>query len=318
MSKPSWLPPLAVVSMSGGKDSTATGLIALDQYGEGSVRCVFADTGNEHPATLEYIYDYLPSIFGPIHTVKADFAKKMEGKRKFIQEKWPEHGIAQKKIDRALAILQPTGNPFLDLCMWKGRFPSRMAQFCTQELKRYPLETYFFDLMANFRNVEIESWRGVRRDESAKRKDTALRERAAEGFWIVHPIAEWTAQQTVDFVISKGVKLNVLYERGMGRVGCMPCINVRKDELAEIARRFPDEIDRIREWEALVSDAAKRDMATFFAVQTDEREYGVDFIAAHGIDGKVRWAQTKYGGKEIDPEKVGDAPMCSSSYGLCE
>jgi Lon protease-like protein len=34
----------------------------------------------------------------------------------------------------------------------------------------------------------------------------------------------------------------------MGRVGCMPCINCRKDELREIALRFPETIERIERW----------------------------------------------------------------------
>lgn len=29
---------------------------------------------------------------------------------------------AEERIYRALEILKPTGVPFLDLCMWKGRF----------------------------------------------------------------------------------------------------------------------------------------------------------------------------------------------------
>ena len=34
---------------------------------------------------------------------------------------------SNKAKRRALAVMYPSGNPFLDLCMWKGRFPSRMA-----------------------------------------------------------------------------------------------------------------------------------------------------------------------------------------------
>ena len=41
-----------VVSVSGGKDSTATYLLALEQTG-GDFDAVFADTGNEHEATYE-------------------------------------------------------------------------------------------------------------------------------------------------------------------------------------------------------------------------------------------------------------------------
>lgn len=43
-----------VVSVSGGKDSTATYLLCLEQTG-GDFDAVFADTGNEHEATYEYV-----------------------------------------------------------------------------------------------------------------------------------------------------------------------------------------------------------------------------------------------------------------------
>lgn len=36
-----------VVSVSGGKDSTATALVALELHGRDACRFVFADTGNE-------------------------------------------------------------------------------------------------------------------------------------------------------------------------------------------------------------------------------------------------------------------------------
>ncbi|HIE0248828.1 TPA: phosphoadenosine phosphosulfate reductase family protein [Pseudomonas aeruginosa] len=46
-----------IISVSGGKDSTATLLLAIAVEAP-NIRGVFADTGNEHELTLEYI-DYL-------------------------------------------------------------------------------------------------------------------------------------------------------------------------------------------------------------------------------------------------------------------
>ena len=43
---------IILVSISGGKDSTATLLLALER--EKDVRAVFADTGNEHQLTYDY------------------------------------------------------------------------------------------------------------------------------------------------------------------------------------------------------------------------------------------------------------------------
>lgn len=46
-----------IVSISGGKDSTATLLLAIALETE-NLQAVFADTGNEHEQTNEYL-DYL-------------------------------------------------------------------------------------------------------------------------------------------------------------------------------------------------------------------------------------------------------------------
>ena len=309
--------PLAVVSVSGGKDSTATALLAMDRMGRENCRFLFADTGNEHELTLEYVYDYMPKVFGEVTTVKADFTRQIAGKRTYVTDKWPGKGVPQTIIDRALSVLHPTGNPFLDLCTWKGRFPSRMAQFCTQELKRRPLDTYMMDRLAE--GYELSSWRGIRRDESANRKDAKDSERAAEGWMIEHPIASWTAQQTVDFVVNRGVRLNPLYSLGMKRVGCMPCINAGKDELNEISKRFPEHIDRIREWESIVCLAAKLGWTTFFTDSlATEDETNEEIFQRLNIDARIQWAQTSRGGRQQDFLRLQEPQACSSMYGLCE
>jgi 3'-phosphoadenosine 5'-phosphosulfate sulfotransferase (PAPS reductase)/FAD synthetase len=307
---------LAVVSVSGGKDSTATALIAMDRMGRENCRFVFADTGNEHELTIDYVNNYMPTVFGQVITLRADFTRVMAGKRAFIEKHWANHGVPAEFISRALLLLQPTGNPFLDLCIWKGRFPSRKAQFCTQELKRRPLDNYMIERLAE--GYELSSWRGIRRDESQNRKMAKESEMAAEGWRIEHPIVDWTAQQTVDFVVSRGVKLNPLYSMGMGRVGCMPCINCGKDELLEISKRFPDHIDRIREWEIMVSHAAKRGWSSFFCDGAEEDETDADTFERLKIDSRVKWAQTAHGGRQVDFVKLEHTEACSSVYGLCE
>lgn len=311
------LQPIAVVSLSGGKDSTATALLALERDPT-ACRFVFADTGNEHQLTYSYVREYLPQRLGiQIDEVRADFTSAIERKRRYIAEKWVEKGVPQASVERALAVLHPTGNPFLDLCMMKGRFPSRMAQFCTQELKRYPLDAYLMQLAST--GVPVESWRGVRRDESRNRAHSKAREMTAEGYEIVLPIVDWDAHRVVSYVRERKVELHPLYRLGMGRVGCMPCINCGKDELAEIAARFPEHIDRIREWESIVSAASKRGFSTFFTASCED--VGDDPAASFAhlrIDARVDWAKTTHGGKQYDLLKAAPPSTCSSVYGLCE
>lgn len=159
-----------VVSVSGGKDSAATAILALETQPRECLRFVFADTGNEHESTPEYV-DYMASHLGiKIDTVRADFAREIENKRRFVAEKWPAKGVPEADCARAVAALVPTGNPFLDLCIWKGRFPSRKAQFCTEFLKTRPLVEYQMDLIDSGQCEAVWSWQGVRLDESHSRR----------------------------------------------------------------------------------------------------------------------------------------------------
>ena len=313
--------PIAVVSISGGKDSHATALVAIERYGRSRVRLVMADTGHEHPLTMEFVRDYLPDALGiPIEIVRADFTAKIEGKRQFIAKNWEYMGVPLARVDRALEILRPTGNPYLDLCMWKGRFPSRKAQFCTQFLKQDVLDAFMLALAEEIR-APLESWQGVRRDESASRANALDYEPPClDRPWaIVRPIAGWTAQQTVDCVLSRQQRLNPLYSLGMKRVGCMPCVNCGKDELLEISRRWTEEISRVREWEFIVANASKRGAATFFS-DPDKQNDGIARAPSEyaRIDSVVEWAKTSHGGKQYDLEKFMPAAACSSLYGLCE
>ncbi|WP_429844531.1 phosphoadenosine phosphosulfate reductase family protein [Brevibacillus sp. FIR094] len=298
-----------VLSLSGGKDSTAMWLYVSKELGL-EVYPVFADTGNEHDLTYQYV-DYLERELGTIHRVKADFTSQIKRKRKYVETKWREKGVPENIVQSALSVLEPTGNPFLDLCIVKGRFPSRMAQFCTQFLKVFPVQQQvYFPLMEQGNHVV--SCVGVRAAESSVRAKYSMREETPEGWQLYRPILEWDVKQVFEIHKKHGIEPNPLYKLGMGRVGCMPCINCAKDELFEISRRFPAVIERIRQWEDIVASASKRGSATFFAPVNGEW---------FRIDTWTEWSKTSYGGKQYDLIKAiefEDVPVCSSQYGLCE
>lgn len=322
--------PIAVVSMSGGKDSMATALRAIEEYGHDRVRLVHADTGHEEKLVEDYVRDYVPRRLNiSVDIVRADFSAEIARKRIYVQDKWPAKLIdgkpgmpglsvdeAAEVVRRALSVLHPTGIPFLDLCLWKGRFPSRKAQFCTQELKRRVLDGYLLDMIDQ--GYRVESWQGVRRDESEARRHVLDREWTPEGWEIVRPIAGWSAQQTVDYVLSRGVELNPLYSLGCERVGCMLCINASKAEINNAARRWPEHIDRIREWERLVGMACKRGFSSLLH-HADGEGGDAEFAFRHcNIDAMVDWSRTTRGGGHYDMLSMLPPPTCSSSYGLCE
>lgn len=313
-----------IISVSGGKDSTALLLLAIERQTE-NMQAVFADTGHEHPQTYEYV-QYLNDTVFPIRTVKADFTDDIERKREFVRSKWPEMGVPQDQVDRAIATLVPTGNPFLDLCIWKGRFPSTRARFCSEELKRNPIVEQVQAPLIDAGD-DVVSWQGVRADESLARRHLAEREEKrtwpnGATLWNYRPILKWTAEDCFAMHRKHGIKHNPLYEQGMGRVGCMPCIHARKDELLAIAQRFPEEIERVAEWERIVMQASKRGGATFFAVTDLGVTHNDERANTEGNIWKfVEWSKTSRGRQNYDMFRTGDVEpgqLCSSIYGLCE
>ena len=306
------LPIKHVVSVSGGKDSTATMLLALHEHDRADLVFLFADTGHEHPLTYEYL-DYLEAELGiKIERLRADFTDRIAGKRRFVEEKWPEMGVAPEIVAEALEVLKPTGIPFLDLCIWKGRFPSRRAQFCTAELKTNLLVERQLDLADA--GSWVWSWQGVRADESLNRRYLTEWEDLGANIGIYRPILRWPAEACFEAMACWGILPNPLYKLDMTRVGCMPCVNTSKDELAAIDQRWPWVIDKLDDWERIVTLASKCRGASFFPAPADGR----GALRGDNIRDYVEWAKTSYGGRQYDLLKAGEALACSSAYGLCE
>lgn len=313
-----------IVNVSGGVDSTACYLLALER-GE-PFRAVFADTGNEHEITIDYIHD-LPRLTGgpEIQTVRADFSQRI-GVRQYRLELMRDgqipmgDGWTPEIIERVLEHLHPTGNPFLDLVLWKGRFPGSKTRFCTQCLKLEPVKNYATGpaiaeaIAAGGSARDVVNWVGVRRDESAARATAEEWETMSEGRRVYRPVVDWTKEQCFDLLKRHGVPPNPLYKMGCGRVGCMPCIMSRKSDIREIAKRWPHHIDRIREWERLGSLCSKRGISTFFPADTTP---GEGATRSH-IDAVVDWANTGRGGRQYTIDALLEPLSCSSLYGLCE
>lgn len=296
-----------LVSVSGGKDSTAVYLRAVE-LGR-PFRAVFADTGNEHDAVYEYVARLHESTGGPVvQTVRADFAARLAKHRQFILENWPAQGIPADVVARAAEANKPTGNPYLDLCILKGRFPSRRAQFCTEELKVVPIIADA--VLPMMKAGPVLQWLGIRREESAARAKQPRFNKHESGSWLWRPIFDWSLDDVWAIHKKHGIARNPLYDNGMGRVGCMPCINCGKSELREISDRFPEHIERIKEWEAIVSEASKRSQATFFAPVNG------DILPISEV---VEWSRTARGGRQRDLFfQAQPGGGCTSDLAVCE
>lgn len=317
-----------IVSVSGGKDSTALLLLAMERKAD-NLQAVFADTGHEHPLTYEYV-EYLNNEVFPIRKVRADFTEAIARKRARLQviadggidarNESSKHKWTKERAKEALEFLHPTNVPFLDMVLARGFFPSTRRRFCSEELKRNPMiEQVQMPLLEE--GHEVYSWQGVRADESPSRATLPELEAVGGGLFNYRPILKWTVEDVFAMHDKYQVKPNPLYKMGMGRVGCMPCIHAKKDELLEISKRFPEEIKRVAEWERLVTQVNVVGAgATFFSVDKMNLQMNTADInpEEHGIWRAVEWSRTSHGGKQEDLFRTQEGPMCSSVYGLCE
>ena len=307
----------SILNLSGGKDSTALLLWAMERGID--FQPVFADTGNEHPATLDYVRE-LPRRTGcpEITWVQADFSDSFAGRRKRLPEKWRRDGVPEERIRDALDALQPTGNPFLDLCILKGRFPSTRARFCSEELKYKAVHEEIIIPRLDA-GMETISMLGIRADESRARADMLHLEDLGDGRWVYRPILDWTVEDVFAIHRRHGVEPNPLYRLGCARVGCMPCIHEAKGGVRNISQRFPEHIARIAKWERLVKAASKRGGSTFFSADKIPGPHQKDHsLPMPTIDRVVQWSMTTRGGRQFDLFAREEPAACASQYGLCE
>lgn len=118
-----------IVSVSGGKDSTAMAL-HLRELGI-EFRAVFMDTGWEHEATYTYLDNVLDPLFGTIRRIRSDM-------------------------------------DMVETIRHKAMFPSRMRRWCTQQLKVIPMQDFCVRVFEDTGLRPVNAV-GIRAAESAPR-----------------------------------------------------------------------------------------------------------------------------------------------------
>lgn len=260
-----------IISFSGGKDSTALILWAKENLE--SFDTIFCDTGWEDPITYEYVQHINETLLdGKLIILKSDKYDGME-----------------------------------DMCIQKGRAPSVVARFCTEQLKMIPTKKYIESL-----DVDVCLYVGIRADESPARA------KLSESCWhdlykceMKRPLLKWTADDVFAIHEKYKVEPNPLYKMGMKRVGCMPCVLCGIKEMKSVIRNRPQAIEKVRQFEERVGK-------TFF---------GIDFIpewamkSVHNETGKkVPYIDDvlRYVQDNPDQEEMFELPSCMSYYNLCE
>ena len=194
--------------MSGGKDSTASLLIALENHPKEQVVAVFNDTGWEHPHTYNYL-EYLEKELG------ININRTSGGER---------------------------GKTLIDIIRNMKKFPFGRGRFCTMYLKQYALRDWYKENLYDS-NVVYEFWYGMRTRESGQRArkyadikhdelfnmeeifPSRYNKKLQKTLKVRLPIVDWTTEEVFDYLEKKGVDKNPLYNEGTNdRVGCYPCM----------------------------------------------------------------------------------------------
>ena len=221
-----------LVSLSGGKDSTACLLWALETLPKEDIIPYYIDTKWEHDAVYEYL-DYL-----------------------------------EEKLDIEIIRLESEGIEALS--KRKKMMPNRVMRFCTENLKVKPaVEFYktFQDKGIDFINIV-----GVRREESSSRANTESFTISEQGIKTLFPIAYLDTQRVFDYHKEHKIDVNPLYKKGFQRVGCYPCIYARKHELMLMEDKYVQRLRNLeKDMKEIVGKAwFDESGATFFPPEKDK------------------------------------------------
>ena len=222
-----------IVSISGGKDSTASLIWALNNFDKSKVIPVFLDTQWEHHLTYQYLY-YL-----------------------------------EEALDISIERIKTIGME--ELCIKYKAIPNTFMRFCTTNLKIKPFKKYIYENFVS-KGIDFIVIQGIRKEESISRYKTPQYKEDVEFYnhkrMIVkkfYPVVDWSEKEVIDFIKKNNIELNPLYNLGFSRVGCYPCVNWTKKELFMLNDRY---LKRLRDLEEKVS-LLRGSKITFFKKTRD-------------------------------------------------
>lgn len=224
------VPGPAVVSVSGGRTSAYMLRRVLDAHGgrlPADVHAVFANTGEEHPSTLDFVRD-LAERWCPIVWVEYD--SKADGKWRQVT-----YETACRK-----------GEPFVDVCVTNLALPNGRMRFCTQRLKLKPMQRF---MQSRGYGDDWTNVVGLRADEPSR----VATLRARESAWdVACPLydAGATKATVLDFWAEQDFDLQTPSDMG----NCVQCFLKGRAIRERVAASMPEPFER---WAALEAERGK-------------------------------------------------------------
>lgn len=218
-------PKLHVVSLSGGKDSTAMLLMMLERRMPIDI-ILFCDTGLEFPAMYEHIKKLEHHIKMPITVIKAPHTYEYYFMQAPVKRRHKEAFTAQY------------GGEHLGYG-WAGP----RQRWCTNRLKDTPREQFLRPLREQY---EIIDYIGLAADETYR---LARKNNQAKNH--VHPLVDWgmTEADCLQYCYDHGFDWDGLY-RLFRRVSCWCCPLQSLSELRQLYKHYPELWAKLKDWDS--------------------------------------------------------------------
>lgn len=231
-----------IVSLSGGKDSTAM-LLRLLEEGKPVDIILFCDTGLEFDAMYRHI-DKLEKYIGrPITRLKAEHSFEY-----YFFDYMPKRRNPELKDNKGFS--------------WAGP----RNRWCTAVLKTRVIDKYLNELKKDY---EIVQYIGIAADEPKRIRD------------FIYPLVEWnmTEKDCLEYCRERGFDWEGLYDI-FHRVSCWCCPLQSYDELRKLRKHFPDLWAKLRymdenTWRKFLKNYSVEELEIRFAFETERQNAGL-------------------------------------------
>lgn len=317
-----------IVTFSGGKDSLASLLWIINNFSK-KFEIVFCDTKWESQITYDYIQSISEKLQMPITVLSS---KKYDGfidlalkKKRFPSTRarfCTEELKTKPMIDYILDQVNDDVMVIQGIRGAESLSRSKMQSQCNYfkyYIEPYQTNTMLVDSLSKQDKLTPSQSKKLTKaserlkigKEDAKfhtyRKKEVLSYMKFHATDVWRPIFDWTAQQTIEYILENGFTPNPLYRMGFKRVGCFPCIMSANTEIYQLGQRFPERIIEIAEYERTTK-------SSFWGPDSIPKRF---YKGAFPLcDDVLKYINTKYAAGELFEEFKGVS--CMSYYGLCE
>jgi hypothetical protein len=208
-----------VISFSGGRTSGYMTKKILDaKKDEYDIKVIFANTGFENEATLQFVHD-CDTHFG-FNTVWIEGVTNME------------KGVGMSHKVVTFETASRNGEPF-EAVIQKYGIPNMQTPLCTIDLKRYPIEHYLRSIGWSLRDYDLAI--GIRTDEQRRVKEDKSRN-------VVYPLVHWfpaDKQDVLDWWEDQPFDLQLQEHQG----NCKTCWKKSFNKLVKLHTEDPTQFD---------------------------------------------------------------------------